>query len=76
MPDIDLACVQLYALVLYPHLIHSAYGASLSPALTDSLITSGVDMFLTHHHYQPSSTSGEANKPRNAKTTARRRAKL
>jgi len=25
MPDMELAIVQLYGLVLYPHLIHSAY---------------------------------------------------
>jgi AcrR family transcriptional regulator len=53
MPDVDLAIVQLYSLVLYPHYIHSAYGDRLDEAFTSSLIDSGVDMFLTHYQYQP-----------------------
>ena len=53
MPDIDLACIQLYALVLYPHLVHSAYGQTLSPHTTSDLITTGVDMFLNYYRYQP-----------------------
>ena len=53
MPDIELACIQFYALVLYPHLVHSAYGRSLDPKMTGDLITSGVDMFLGH--YRPAS---------------------
>jgi TetR/AcrR family transcriptional repressor of mexJK operon len=53
MPDIDLACVQMYALVLYPHLIHSAYGARLDDTTTQNLITTGVDMFLAYYRYTP-----------------------
>jgi TetR/AcrR family transcriptional repressor of mexJK operon len=53
MPDIDLACIQLYALVLYPHLVHSAYGQALSAPTTDDLITTGVDMFLAYYAYRP-----------------------
>jgi len=53
MPDIDLACVQLYALVLYPHLIHSAYATTLTKKMTRDLIASGVDMFLSHYQYIP-----------------------
>jgi TetR/AcrR family transcriptional repressor of mexJK operon len=53
MPDIDLAIIQLYALVLYPHVIHSAYGASLDADIAEKLISTGVDMFLTYYHYQP-----------------------
>ncbi|MCP2342137.1 TetR/AcrR family transcriptional regulator [Actinomadura rupiterrae] len=49
IPDMDLALVQFYALVLYPHIVHSAYGDRLDPAFTDALITSGVDMFLTYY---------------------------
>ncbi|HEX4833006.1 MAG TPA: TetR/AcrR family transcriptional regulator [Trebonia sp.] len=57
MPDIELACIQLYALVLYPHLVHSAYGQRLSPSMTRGLITCGVDMFLAHYGYQPDTMS-------------------
>jgi TetR/AcrR family transcriptional repressor of mexJK operon len=64
--DIDLAVIQFYALVLYPHLVHSAYGVSLSQDITDGLIHVGVDMFLTYYHYQqatpglPPSLDGDA----------------
>lgn len=53
MPDIELACVQLYALVLYPHLIHSAYGKTLSTSMTTELIVTGVDMFLAYYQNMP-----------------------
>ena len=53
MPYVYVAIIQLYALVLYPHLIHSAYGTALTAATTDGLITSGVDMFLGYYNYRP-----------------------
>jgi TetR/AcrR family transcriptional regulator, mexJK operon transcriptional repressor len=53
MPDMELAVLQLYSLVLYPHLIHSAYGRTLSPQMTEGLITTGVDMFLAYYDYRP-----------------------
>ncbi|MFF4728752.1 hypothetical protein ACFY3M_26035 [Streptomyces mirabilis] len=46
MPDIEVAVLQLYSLLLYPHLVFSAYGTDIDDSLTDRLITSGVDMFL------------------------------
>jgi TetR/AcrR family transcriptional regulator, mexJK operon transcriptional repressor len=49
IPKMDLAIVQFYALVLYPHIVHSAYGEWLDPQLTDDLITTGVDMFLKYY---------------------------
>ncbi|MFI8849867.1 TetR/AcrR family transcriptional regulator [Streptomyces sp. 891-h] len=49
IPDMDVAIIQFYALVLYPHIVHSAYGQRLDAALTERLIDSGVDMFLTHY---------------------------
>ncbi|TDD54483.1 TetR/AcrR family transcriptional regulator [Kribbella antibiotica] len=52
MPDIDTAIVQLYALVLYPHLVHSTYGATVDPHTTSRLIDTGVDMFLQYYAYQ------------------------
>ncbi|GAB3829712.1 TetR/AcrR family transcriptional regulator [Dactylosporangium cerinum] len=53
MPDVDVAIIQLYSLVLYPHLIHSAYGATLPDPVAERLITTGVDMFLAYHQYVP-----------------------
>ncbi|GAB3433296.1 TetR/AcrR family transcriptional regulator [Flindersiella endophytica] len=49
IPDIDLALVQLYGLVLYPHFTHIAYGERINKKRTQELITSGVDMFLTYY---------------------------
>ena len=52
MPDVDTAILQLYALVLYPHLVHATYGATLDPRTTDQLIESGVEMFLQYYAYE------------------------
>lgn len=49
IPDIDVAVLQLYSLLLYPHLVFSAYGTDIDDDLTDRLITGGVDMFLGHY---------------------------
>ncbi|MEV8631245.1 TetR/AcrR family transcriptional regulator [Streptosporangium sp. NPDC051023] len=49
IPDIDVAVIQYYALVLYPHLIHAAYGAPLDDDFGERLTTAGVDMFLTYY---------------------------
>lgn len=63
MPDVDTAILQLYALVLYPHLVHSTYGATLDAHTTDQLIDTGVDMFLQYYAYRDQSaarTDGDA----------------
>ncbi|MFF5188006.1 TetR/AcrR family transcriptional regulator [Streptomyces sp. NPDC000345] len=49
VPDIEVAIIQLYSLLLYPHLVFSAYGTSVDDSLTERLITSGVDMFLSYY---------------------------
>ncbi|MFF7642979.1 TetR/AcrR family transcriptional regulator C-terminal domain-containing protein [Streptomyces canus] len=49
IPDIEVAVLQLYSLLLYPHLVFNAYGTDIDDSLTDRLITSGVDMFLGHY---------------------------
>ncbi|GLZ76373.1 hypothetical protein Afil01_11800 [Actinorhabdospora filicis] len=54
MPDVDLAIVQLYALVLYPQLIHNQYGTPLDAKTTEALIDGGVDMFLGYYRYRES----------------------
>lgn len=59
MPDVETAILQLYALVLYPHLVHSTYGTTLDRHTTERLIDSGVDMFLAFYAYRDSAaTSG------------------
>lgn len=49
IPDIDLALVQLYSLVLYPHFVHAAYGERIDEKRTQDLISRGVDMFLAYY---------------------------
>jgi TetR/AcrR family transcriptional regulator, mexJK operon transcriptional repressor len=49
IPDVELALVQLYALVLYPHFTHAAYGERIDEQRTHDLITRGVDMFLAYY---------------------------
>ncbi|MFG2230803.1 TetR/AcrR family transcriptional regulator [Streptomyces sp. NPDC048723] len=53
MPDVEVAIIQFYSLVLYPHLIHSAYGVGLPQETTTALSETGVDMFLTYYKYRP-----------------------
>jgi TetR/AcrR family transcriptional repressor of mexJK operon len=50
--DVDLAVLQLSGLVVSPNLVYGAYGKPLTRALTDRLITSGVDMFVDHYRYR------------------------
>ncbi|MGW1835865.1 TetR/AcrR family transcriptional regulator [Streptomyces sp. NPDC002067] len=49
IPDMELAILQFYALVLYPHIVHSGYGERLSPDLAERLVERGVDMFLGYY---------------------------
>ncbi|MFG3507044.1 TetR/AcrR family transcriptional regulator [Streptomyces sp. NPDC047821] len=49
IPDMELAITQFYALVLYPHIVHSAYGDMLDEEFSERLIAGGVDMFLGHY---------------------------
>lgn len=49
IPDMEVAILQFYALVLYPHIVHSAYGERLGPGLTGRLVDRGVDMFLAYY---------------------------
>ncbi|GAA2101380.1 TetR/AcrR family transcriptional regulator [Streptomyces albiaxialis] len=47
--DMEVAILQFYALVLYPHIVHSAYGERLTPDLAERLVERGVDMFLGYY---------------------------
>ncbi|MEU2180882.1 TetR/AcrR family transcriptional regulator [Streptomyces thermolilacinus] len=46
VPDVEVAVIQLYALLVFPHMVFGQYGADLDAELTERLLTSGVDMFL------------------------------
>ncbi|MEU0946888.1 TetR/AcrR family transcriptional regulator [Streptomyces canus] len=56
IPDLEAAIIQLYALLVFPHMVFSTYGTHLDDSLTDRLIVSGVDMFLGH--YGPTRATG------------------
>ncbi|MGC4945618.1 TetR/AcrR family transcriptional regulator [Streptomyces sp. DT224] len=47
--DMEVAILQFYALVLYPHVVHSAYGERLTSELAERLVERGVDMFLAYY---------------------------
>ncbi|TQJ37070.1 TetR/AcrR family transcriptional regulator [Streptomyces sp. NBC_00080] len=49
IPDLETAIIQLYALLVFPHMVFSTYGTHIEDSLTDRLIVSGVDMFLGHY---------------------------
>ncbi|MFG3254894.1 TetR/AcrR family transcriptional regulator [Streptomyces sp. NPDC048172] len=49
IPDMEVAILQFYALVLYPHIVHSGYGDRLAPELAERLVERGVDMFLGYY---------------------------
>ncbi|MGN9761943.1 TetR/AcrR family transcriptional regulator [Streptomyces sp. SD31] len=54
IPDLQVAIIQFYGLLVFPHMVFSSYGTHIDEDLTDRLITSGVDMFL--NHYGPQGT--------------------
>ena len=47
--DLETAIIQLYALLVFPHMVFGSYSAHIDDDLADRLITSGVDMFLGHY---------------------------
>jgi hypothetical protein len=49
IPDLEAAIIQLYALLVFPHMVFSTYGTRIDDDLTGRLIVSGVDMFLGHY---------------------------
>ncbi|MCX4480950.1 TetR/AcrR family transcriptional regulator [Streptomyces cellulosae] len=49
IPDLQVAIIQFYGILVFPHMVFSSYGTHIDENLTDRLITSGVDMFLDHY---------------------------
>lgn len=47
--DLRTAIIQLYALLVFPHLVFGSYGTTIDDDATDRLITHGVDMFLGYY---------------------------
>jgi AcrR family transcriptional regulator len=71
--DPQVATVQFCGLTLYPHLVASSFGATLTADLADRLITDGVDTFLGR--YRPPGPARPVTPPADgASRGARRRA--
>lgn len=49
IPDPELAIIQLYSLLLFPHLVFSTYGSAVDDEFAERMITGGVDMFLARY---------------------------
>lgn len=49
IPDTELAILQLYTLLVFPHLVFTTYGTAVDDDLADRMITGGVDMFLSYY---------------------------
>ncbi|QEU90329.1 TetR/AcrR family transcriptional regulator [Streptomyces kanamyceticus] len=49
VPDTEAAVIQLYSLLVFPHLVFGSYGTDVSDDLTERLIVAGVDMFLGYY---------------------------
>jgi AcrR family transcriptional regulator len=49
IPDLDTAIIQLYALLVFPHMVFSSYGTHIDKDFTERLIVSGVEMFLGYY---------------------------
>ncbi|MHB9855254.1 TetR/AcrR family transcriptional regulator [Streptomyces sp. Tue6028] len=54
IPDLPVAIIQFYGLLVFPHMVFSSYGTHIDEDLTDRLIGDGVAMFLDH--YSPAGT--------------------
>ncbi|MGW7305036.1 TetR/AcrR family transcriptional regulator [Streptomyces sp. NPDC054835] len=51
IPDLEVAVLQLYSLLVFPQLVFEQYGTELTDDLGERLLVDGVGMFL--HRYAP-----------------------
>lgn len=49
IPDLEVAVIQLYSLLVFPQMVFDQYGTELSEDLTERLVRDGVDMFLSRY---------------------------
>ncbi|MGW6418879.1 TetR/AcrR family transcriptional regulator [Streptomyces sp. NPDC055055] len=54
VPDLEVAVLQLYALLVFPQMVFEQYGAELTEELSERLVVDGVEMFLLR--YAPGET--------------------
>ncbi|MFF5974870.1 TetR/AcrR family transcriptional regulator [Streptomyces sp. NPDC012769] len=49
IPDLEVAVLQLYSLLVFPQMVFDQYGAELGDDLSERLLTDGVEMFLRRY---------------------------
>ncbi|MCX5392031.1 TetR/AcrR family transcriptional regulator [Streptomyces sp. NBC_00094] len=49
IPDLEVAVLQLYSLLVFPQMVFEQYGTELSEELSERLVTDGVEMFLRRY---------------------------
>ncbi|MER5965154.1 TetR/AcrR family transcriptional regulator [Streptomyces sp. NPDC002057] len=53
VPDLEVAVLQLYSLLVFPHMVFEQYGAELTEELGERLVVDGVEMFLGRYAPAP-----------------------
>ncbi|WP_406133516.1 TetR/AcrR family transcriptional regulator [Streptomyces zaomyceticus] len=56
VPDLEIAVLQLYSLLVFPQMVFEQYGTELGEELSDRLAVDGVEMFL--RRYAPEAGTG------------------
>uniref|UniRef100_UPI0015C4EE03 TetR/AcrR family transcriptional regulator C-terminal domain-containing protein n=1 Tax=Streptomyces sp. NRRL B-24572 TaxID=1962156 RepID=UPI0015C4EE03 len=49
IPDLEVAVLQLYSLLVFPQMVFEQYGAELTEELSERLVVDGVEMFLRRY---------------------------
>ncbi|MFF9849063.1 TetR/AcrR family transcriptional regulator [Streptomyces litmocidini] len=49
IPDLEVAVLQLYSLLVFPQMVFEQYGTELTEELSERLVVDGVEMFLRHY---------------------------
>ncbi|MEU2076808.1 TetR/AcrR family transcriptional regulator [Streptomyces sp. NPDC013489] len=57
IPDLEVAVLQLYSLLVFPQMVFEQHGTELGEELGDRLVVDGVEMFLRRYAPAPSSTT-------------------
>ncbi|MET7756623.1 TetR/AcrR family transcriptional regulator [Streptomyces sp. NPDC005389] len=56
IPDLEVAVLQLYSLLVFPQMVFEQHGTELGEELGERLVVDGVEMFLRRYAPTPSST--------------------
>ncbi|MFF3839762.1 TetR/AcrR family transcriptional regulator [Streptomyces sp. NPDC001930] len=71
VPDLEVAVLQLYSLLVFPQMVFEQYGTELGEELGERLVVDGVEMFLRRYAPTPGSTPapGPARAPSSTPAT-------